>query len=54
MAAMNTVLPVVMLFIFYQMPSGLVIYWLVNTIMTIYQSWRIHKDTPAGGGIQTA
>ena len=50
MAAMNTVLPVVMLFIFYQMPSGLVLYWLVNTVMTIYQSWRIHKAAPAPGG----
>jgi YidC/Oxa1 family membrane protein insertase len=50
MAAMNTVMPVVMLFIFYQMPSGLVLYWLVNTIMTIYQTWRIHKTAPATGG----
>ena len=53
MAAMNTVMPVVMLFIFYQMPSGLVLYWLVNTVMTIYQTWRIHKTTPATGGAQT-
>ena len=50
MAAMNTVMPVVMLFIFYQMPSGLVLYWLVNTVMTIYQTWRIHKTVPATGG----
>jgi YidC/Oxa1 family membrane protein insertase len=53
MAAMNTVMPVVMLFIFYQMPSGLVLYWLVNTVMTIYQTWRIHKTTPTTGGAQT-
>ena len=53
MAAMNTVMPVVMLFIFYQMPSGLVLYWLVNTLMTIYQTWRIHKTTPTTGGAQT-
>ncbi|MFO7653207.1 MAG: membrane protein insertase YidC [Candidatus Krumholzibacteriia bacterium] len=48
MALMNSVLPVMMLFFFYQMPSGLVIYWLVNTLMQIYQSWRIHKTAPQG------
>ncbi len=43
MAMMNTLMPVIFLFFFYQMPSGLVLYWLVNNLMTIYQTWRIHK-----------
>jgi len=54
MAAMNTMMPLFMVFIFYNMPSGLVLYWLINTLMQGYQSWKIHKNTPAGGGTQTA
>ena len=55
MAMMNTMLPLVMIFIFYNMPSGLVLYWLVNTIMQGYQSWQIHRTAaPVGGGTQTA
>jgi YidC/Oxa1 family membrane protein insertase len=50
MAMMNTVMPVVFLFFFYQMPSGLVLYWLVNNIVTIYQTWRIHKTAIPEGG----
>ena len=35
---MATMMPVVFGFIFYQMPSGLVLYWLTNTIlMFLYQ-----------------
>jgi YidC/Oxa1 family membrane protein insertase len=54
MAIMNTMMPVMMLVFFYNMPSGLVIYWLVNTLMTIYQTWRIHQTAPATGGAQAA
>jgi YidC/Oxa1 family membrane protein insertase len=54
MALMNTLMPVIFLFMFYQMPSGLVLYWLVNNIMTIYQTWRIHTAAPRAGGVQTA
>jgi YidC/Oxa1 family membrane protein insertase len=54
MAMMNTVMPVVFLFFFYQMPSGLVLYWLVNNVMTIYQTWRIHRTAGPDGGQQTA
>ncbi len=54
MAMMNTMMPVIFLFMFYQMPSGLVLYWLVNNIMTIYQTWRIHKTAAPEGGTQTA
>lgn len=54
MAMMNTLMPVMFLFIFYQMPSGLVLYWLVNSLMTIYQTWRIHRTATPDGGQQTA
>ena len=53
MAVMNTMMPLVMVFIFYNMPSGLVLYWLVNTILQGYQSWKIHKTAPSQGA-QTA
>jgi len=49
MAMMNTMMPLIMVFFFYNMPSGLVLYWLVNTIMQAYQSWRIHKTTATQG-----
>lgn len=54
MAAMNTMLPLFMVFIFYNMPSGLVLYWLVNTLMQVYQSWKIHSQTAPEQGVQTA
>jgi YidC/Oxa1 family membrane protein insertase len=50
MAVMNSIMPFMMLFIFYNMPSGLVLYWLVNTVMQIYQTWRINSTAPATGG----
>ena len=53
MAAMNTMMPLIMVFIFYNMPSGLVLYWLVNTIMQGYQSWRIHQTAPSKGAQAT-
>ncbi len=51
MALMNTLMPVIFLFMFYQMPSGLVLYWLVVNIMSIYQTWRIHTMAPRTGGV---
>ncbi len=52
MAVMNTMMPLLMLFFFYNMPSGLVLYWLVNTILQIQQTWKIQKTAPATGGNQ--
>lgn len=54
MAAMNTMMPLIMVFIFYNMPSGLVLYWLVNTIMQVYQTWKIHSTMAVDQGAQTA
>jgi YidC/Oxa1 family membrane protein insertase len=48
MAAMNKIMPIFMTFIFYKMPSGLVLYWLVNNILTVVQQYYVHKglETP--------
>jgi YidC/Oxa1 family membrane protein insertase len=54
MAIMNSMMPVIMIFIFYSMPSGLVLYWLVNNVMQAYQSWRIFKTAGQSGGVVTA
>jgi YidC/Oxa1 family membrane protein insertase len=54
MAVMNTMMPLIMIFIFYNMPSGLVLYWLINTLMQGYQTWKIHQTAPTSGGKQTA
>ncbi len=53
MAAMNTMMPLFMIFIFYNMPSGLVLYYLVNTILQGYQTWQIQKTAPGSEGAQT-
>lgn len=53
MAMMNTLMPVMMFFFFYQMPSGLVLYWLVNNLMTIYQTWRIHQTATPEASTET-
>ncbi len=52
MASMTTIMPIMMLFFLYNMPSGLVIYWTINTAVTAFQSWRIHSAVPAAGGAQ--
>jgi YidC/Oxa1 family membrane protein insertase len=42
-SAMKWIMPGFMLFIFYHMPSGLVLYWLVNNLLSIAQQWYINK-----------
>ena len=37
-------LPVVFTFIFLNFPSGLVIYWVVNNVLSIGQQWYIYKQ----------
>ncbi len=45
-------MPVVFTFMFLNFPSGLVIYWLVNNVLTITQQWFINRG--AGDLTQTA
>ncbi len=40
----NAMMPVVFTVLFYKMPSGLVLYWLVNTVLSIAQQWYINRD----------
>jgi YidC/Oxa1 family membrane protein insertase len=43
----NTILPIVFTVLFYKMPSGLVIYWIINTVMSVAQQYYIVKSHPA-------
>jgi YidC/Oxa1 family membrane protein insertase len=43
MRMMSTVMPLMMFVLFYNSPSGLVLYWLVNTVLTALQTWQIHS-----------
>jgi len=53
-ATMNKIMPFFMTFIFYRMPSGLVLYWLVNNIMTAIQQYYIHKGQEQDGAVVPA
>ena len=46
--AMIYMMPILFTFLFYRFPSGLVLYWLVNNVMSIAQQRAIHRsdDTP--------
>jgi len=44
-AGMTVMLPVVFTVLFYKMPSGLVIYWIVNTVLSVAQQYYIHRDS---------
>jgi YidC/Oxa1 family membrane protein insertase len=42
-AKMMMAMPVVFTFMFLNFPAGLVIYWLVNNLLTIFQQYLIYK-----------
>jgi YidC/Oxa1 family membrane protein insertase len=51
--AMTTyMMPVMMLFLFYSLPSGLVLYWTVNNVMTIIQQHAMKLNLVSGTTIQ--
>ncbi|HUV36966.1 MAG TPA: membrane protein insertase YidC [Patescibacteria group bacterium] len=41
---MSTAMPIIFTVFFYGMPSGLVLYWFVNNILTIIQQYYVHKE----------
>ena len=43
-AKMMMLLPVVFTFLFINFPSGLVLYWLVNNVLSILQQYRINRQ----------
>jgi YidC/Oxa1 family membrane protein insertase len=55
-AIMKWAMPVVFIFIFYGMPSGLVLYWLVNTVLSVWQQLMINRKyaTPSAAGAAAA
>ncbi len=44
---MSSMMPIVLTFVFYNMPSGLVLYWFVNNILSIVQQYYVHKAADA-------
>ena len=42
---MTTMMPILFTFMFYGMPSGLVLYWIVNNILTILQQYYAHRQS---------
>jgi YidC/Oxa1 family membrane protein insertase len=44
---MQTLMPVIFTVLFYGMPSGLVLYWLVNNIFSIIQQYFVHRQIEA-------
>jgi YidC/Oxa1 family membrane protein insertase len=44
---MTYFMPVIMTVFFYSMPSGLVLYWLVNNVATIIQQYFVQKELDA-------
>ena len=47
-------LPIVFTFLFLTFPSGLVIYWLGNNVLSIYQQWRMMKKKKKPGAKPSA
>jgi len=47
-AKLMKMLPVIFTFFFLWFPAGLVLYWLVNNILSIAQQWVINKQIEAG------
>ena len=45
---MSTMMPVVLTVVFYRMPAGLVLYWIVNNILTIVQQYYVHREVEKG------
>jgi YidC/Oxa1 family membrane protein insertase len=42
-------MPIVFTFMFLWFPSGLVLYWVVNNLLSIAQQWQITRMTERGG-----
>jgi YidC/Oxa1 family membrane protein insertase len=52
---MMIVMPIMMTVLFYQFPSGLVLYWMLSNVLAIlHQLWIGRKMEPIGGANQPA
>jgi YidC/Oxa1 family membrane protein insertase len=43
-AKMMWIMPLVFSVMFFQFPSGLVLYWLTNNLLSVLQMWLINKQ----------
>ena len=50
---MQTMMPIVFTVLFYNMPSGLVLYWLVNNIFSIVQQYIVHRQIESEDAVVT-
>ncbi len=48
MQKVMTFMPIIMSVFFMFFPAGLVLYWVVNTVLSVAQQWRINKVVEAG------
>lgn len=48
-ARVMTIMPIAMSVFFAFFPAGLVLYWVVNTVLSVLQQWRINRVIEAGG-----
>jgi len=54
-AAMGKIMPIFMTVLFYNFASGLVLYWLVNSVLSVVQQYYIHRGpTPAAAAASGA
>ncbi len=51
---MKWIMPIMMIFFFYKMPSGLVLYWTVNSLMGIWQQVVINRKFAPIGAVAVA
>ncbi|MEG1788301.1 MAG: membrane protein insertase YidC [Kiritimatiellia bacterium] len=42
---MTWMMPIMLLFMFYSMPSALCLYWTVSQVLSIFQMWQIQRST---------
>jgi YidC/Oxa1 family membrane protein insertase len=53
-AIINNLMPIVFTALFYSFASGLVIYWLVNTVLSVAQQFIVQRGTPAASALGAA
>lgn len=53
-AAIGNMMPIIFTALFYNFASGLVIYWLVNTVLSVVQQYYIHRGSTPAAATATA
>jgi YidC/Oxa1 family membrane protein insertase len=48
-ARVMKVMPIMFTVFFLWFPSGLVLYWLVNNVLSIFQQWFVNRQIAASG-----